>query len=124
MFGNDNQGITFIDADQGEYNKSKLSAGAYISEPIFNEEMKIIGRNRMIYVGELSKWDSLREIYDSDINLSHLIHELGYAWAAEKDEYLQKEDGYFSKATDLKREAKNVVKTETKTNCAIEELKT
>lgn len=95
IFGNDNDGVTFIDADQGEYGKLELSGGAYISEPVFDEDMNIIRRNRMLFVKELAKGDSLREMYGSNINLSHLIHELGHAWAAEKDEYIQNEDGSF-----------------------------
>jgi len=96
IFGSDNRDITFLDADQGEYGKTEVADGAYISEPIFDDEMNIVGRNRMIFVKELSSWDSLRETYNSDINLSHLIHEIGHAWAAEQDEYIQNEDGTFT----------------------------
>ena len=96
VFGKDNKGITFIDADNGEYGKRELADGSYISEPIFDDDMNIVGRNRMLFVKELAKWDALREVYGTDINLSHLIHELGHAWVAEKDEYLQNEDGSFT----------------------------
>jgi len=95
VFGKDNVGITFEETDMGEYSKHELPAGAYVSEPVFDDEMNIIGRNRMLYVQELSRYSGLNQVYGSNINLSHLIHELGHAWAAETDEYIQNPDGSF-----------------------------
>jgi len=37
----------------------------------------------------------MAEIYGTDINLSHLIHELGHAWASEKEEFVKTEDGNY-----------------------------
>lgn len=95
VFGNSNNGVTFVDGDQGEYSKSELPAGSYISEPVFDDNMNIVGRNRMLFVKELYDWDPLNEVYKSNINLSHLIHEMGHAWVAEKNEYAQNEDKSF-----------------------------
>ena len=88
------QDVTFIEQDRGEYGKS-LAAGAYVNEPIFDENMNIVDRQSFIYVTKLHKYDSLSKIYETDINLSHLIHELGHAWAAEKDEFVQDENGNY-----------------------------
>jgi len=95
VFGQDNNGVEFVEADMGEYSQNDFPAGAYISEPVFDEEMNIVGRNRMLYVQELSKYSALNQVYGSNINLSHLIHELGHAWAAQTDEYIQNPDGSF-----------------------------
>lgn len=95
IFGSDNKGIKFIAADQGEYGKEYLTDGAYISEPVFDSDMNIIGRNRMIFIKELGTYNKLRDVYGSGINLSHLIHELGHAWVAQKDEFVQNEQGGF-----------------------------
>lgn len=49
---------------------------------------------KILYVYHVCKKNSqLREIYGTDINLSYLIHELGHAIAARKDEFVQNEDG-------------------------------
>lgn len=95
VFDGDNQGVTFEEADMGEYSKKDFPAGAYVSEPVFDDDMNIIGRNRMLYVKELSKYSSLQQVYGSNINLSHLIHELGHAWAAQTNEYIENENGTF-----------------------------
>lgn len=95
VFGKDNHGVTFEEMDMGEYSKNDFPAGAYVSEPVFDDDMNIVGRNRMLYVKELSKYSSLQQVYGSNINLSHLIHELGHAWAAQTDEYIQNADGTF-----------------------------
>ena len=113
VFGKDNDGVTFTQAEQGEYSKVEFAPGAYITEPIFDEQMNIVGRNRMLYVKELSRWDNMKEAYHSNINLSHLIHELGHAWAAEKDEYIQNENGTFMQRI-VTCTITNVVNRETK----------
>lgn len=93
IFGD--QGITFKDAEQSEYNNVELAAGAYISEPVFDENMNITGRNRMLYVKELYKNSKLREVYGTSIDLDHLVHELDHMAVAQKDEYVQNPDGSF-----------------------------
>lgn len=93
IFGKDNKDVTFKETDMGEYSKDSLPDGAYVSEPVFDDNMNIVGRNRMLYVKELSKYSALNQVYGSNINLSHLIHELGHAWAAQTDEYVQNADG-------------------------------
>ena len=79
--------------DTGEYGKG-VSAGAYISEPVFDENMNIVDRIGFIYVTNLDRTSETLKFYGTKINLSHLIHELGHAWAAQKDEYIQDDEGY------------------------------
>ena len=93
IFGD--QGVTFKVAEETEYNKVELAAGAYISEPVFDENMNITGRKRMLYVKELYKNSKLREVYGTSIDLDHLLHELDHMAAAEKYEYVQNFDGSF-----------------------------
>lgn len=88
------QKVNFLEQDRGEYGK-RLAAGAYVNEPVFDEDMNIVDRQSFIYVTRLSKYDSLCKVYDTDINLSHLIHELGHAWASEKEEFVQDENGNY-----------------------------
>lgn len=89
------QGITFKEAKESEYNNVELAAGAYISEPVFDENMNITGRNRMLYIKELYKTSRLREVYGTGIDLDHLVHELDHMAVAQKDEYIQNSDGSF-----------------------------
>ena len=87
-----NDHVTFIDKDRGEYNKS-VSSSAYMNNPILDEDMNVVDRVWVIYTTKLKEYDKCHEAYGSMINLSHLIHEIGHAWAAQKDEFIQKEDG-------------------------------
>ncbi len=86
------QNVTFVEPDRGEYDNGDAKGG-YVDEAIFDENMNIVGRQSYIAITKLSKYSDIAKIYDTDINLSHLIHELGHAWAAEKDEFVQKENG-------------------------------
>lgn len=88
------QEVSFVQADTGEYGKTQAAA-AYINEPIFDKDMNIVDRQSFLYVTKLSKYDSLCKVYDTEIDLSHLIHELGHAWASEKDEFVQDEQGNY-----------------------------
>ena len=93
-FEGKNNGVEFIEQDRGEYGK-KLAAGAYVNEPVFDDNMNIVDRQSFLYVTRLSKYDSLCKVYGTDINLSHLIHELGHAWASEKEEFIQDDNGNY-----------------------------
>lgn len=80
--------------DKGEYGKGD-AAGAYVNDPVFDDNMNIIDRVGFIYLTNLDSDSSTAEFYGTEINLSHLIHELGHAWVAQKDEFLQEENGDF-----------------------------
>lgn len=88
--GNVNPHIIEEDADLGEYGKS-IAAGAYTSKAIISEDMQLIGKKSFIYVQKV--YGKGKEFFGTDINVSHLIHELGHAWHAQKDEYTMLDDG-------------------------------
>lgn len=94
VFGDTNQDIKFEEETGSEYGKN-VAAGAYVNEPVFDDNMNIVGKQSFLYVTKLSKYDKLKEIYGTDINISHLIHELGHAWASEKEEFVQDEKGNY-----------------------------
>lgn len=94
VFMNNNQDITFDEETGSEYGKG-IAAGAYVNEPVFDDDMNITDKQSFLYVTRLSKYDKLTEVYGTDINLSHLVHELGHAWASEKEEFVQQEDGTY-----------------------------
>lgn len=94
IYGDINKGIEFVSENRGEYGKG-MAPGAYNTEPVFDENMNIIDRKSFLYVTELSNNSKLCKEYDTNINLSHLIHELGHAWASEKQEYIQDENGNY-----------------------------
>lgn len=85
-----NQHIIEESADFGEYGK-KVSPGAYVSEAILDENMNLQGKKSFIYISRVS--GKAKEFYGTDINVSHLIHELGHAWNAEKEQFSMQEDG-------------------------------
>lgn len=90
-----NNHVKEIACDKGEYGK-KVSPGAYVSEPIFDDNMNIIDRVGFIYVTNLYRSSETSKFYGTKINLSHLIHELGHAWGAQKGEFQQEENGDYT----------------------------
>lgn len=89
--GNDiNRHIIKEDVDLGEYGKD-LGAGAYVSEPILDENMTLKGKKSFIYIQRVS--GEQKDFFGTDINVSHLIHELGHAWHAEKEQFTMQDDG-------------------------------
>ena len=90
-----NEHVKFITKSKGEYGKN-IAPGGYQSIAIFNENMDIVDRVGYIYITRLSEYSQEVKAYQTTINLSHLIHELGHAWGAQKDEYVQKENGDFT----------------------------
>ena len=76
------------DLDLGEYGKN-VGAGAYVSDPIMDENMQVKGKKSFIYIQRVS--GRQKEFFGTDINVSHLEHELGHAWHAEKDQYVMKD---------------------------------
>ena len=87
-----NDHVKFISCDKGEYEKAD-APGAYMGEPVFDENMNIVDRVGVIYLTNLYSNSETAKFYGTKINLSHLIHELGHAWAAQKDEFIQEENG-------------------------------
>lgn len=89
-----NNHVTENGLDLGEYGKS-VGAGAYHSFPIFDEKMNIVDRVGFIHLTNLSENSDTAKFQGSLINYSHLIHELGHAVAAQKDEFVQSENGNY-----------------------------
>ena len=82
--GNINPHILDQNINLGEYSKS-VGAGAYVSEPILDENLRLKGKKSFLYIQRVG--EKMQQFFGTDINVSHLIHELGHAWHAEKDEY-------------------------------------
>lgn len=82
--GNVNPHILKSKTSIGEYGKT-IGKGAYVSEPILDENLNLQGKKSFIYVQKVN--ERAKEFLGTDINVAHLIHELGHAWHAEKDEY-------------------------------------
>ncbi len=82
--------------DSGEYGKG-IGAGAYVSEPILDENMTLKGKKSFIYIQKVS--GNQKDFFGTDINVSHLIHELGHAWSAEKEQFTMQEDGTLKSRT-------------------------
>lgn len=78
------------DTDRGEYNTGSIAPGAYEYDVILNEQGKPKGMQGFVYASRLcDSQKELEEIYGTNINLSHLIHEIGHAWAATKNNFTQ-----------------------------------
>lgn len=84
FIGNVNPHIVEEKSDLGEYGK-KVGAGAYVSEPILDEHLQVQGKKSFIYIQKVE--ESEQQFFGTDINVSHLIHELGHAWHSERDQY-------------------------------------
>lgn len=85
-----NQNIIEENIDLGEYGKD-LGAGAYVSEPILDETMNLQGKKSFIYTQRVT--GKAKEFLGTDINVPHLIHELGHAWHAEEEQFIMQQDG-------------------------------
>ena len=82
--GNVNPHIVEEKSNVGEYGKN-VGAGAYVSEPILDENLQLNGKKSFLYIQKVNNRE--QQFFGTDINVSHLIHELGHAWHAEKDQY-------------------------------------
>lgn len=85
-----NQHVIEENADLGEYGKN-LGVGAYVSEPILDENMNLQGKKSFVYIQRVT--GKAKEFFGTDINVAHLIHELGHAWHAENEQFVMQEDG-------------------------------
>lgn len=91
--GNINPQIQIEDVDIGEYGRVNPS-GAFVSEPILDENLRLNGVKKFIYVGafDITKLNTpMRqkhyELFSTSINIKDLIHELGHAFVSEKEPY-------------------------------------
>lgn len=83
------------DFDQGEYgNRSISGGGAFVSTPIFDKDLNIIGEKKYIYVDGFDTSKPISdenkkyfEMFQTGINVPHLIHELGHAYASAESSY-------------------------------------
>lgn len=82
--GNVNPHIVEEKSNVGEYGKN-VGAGAYVSEPILDENLQLKGKKSFLYIQKVNNRE--QQFFGTDINVSHLIHELGHAWHAEKGQY-------------------------------------
>lgn len=82
--------IVVEEKDLGEYSK-KLGAGAFVSRPIIDKDMKLQGKKSFVYIQKVT--GKAKDFFGTDINVSHLIHELGHAWHAEKEQFVMQDDG-------------------------------
>lgn len=87
--GDINPHITKEDEDIGEYGKD-VAPSAYFSEPVLDENLQLKGKKSFVYVQKVS--EEKKDFFGTDINVAHLIHELGHAWNAEKDEYIMQDN--------------------------------
>ena len=55
--------------------------------------MKPIDHIEYIYITRLSEYSRLSKTYNTTINLGHLIHELGHAWASQNQHFVELENG-------------------------------
>lgn len=76
----------------GEYGKG-VAPAAYISSPILNEDMQLMGKKSFLYLQRLPRFSKEFTFLGTDINVPYLIHELGHAFHAEKNAYKMLEDG-------------------------------
>lgn len=93
MMGNVNPHIKEKEKEKGEYDKQK-AAGAFVSSPVIDENLNLIGVKKFLYVTEMDMSSEGSEykqkymnLFHTGINVPHLIHELGHAWASEINSY-------------------------------------
>ena len=91
--GNLNPHIQEENVDIGEYGKQE-AAGAFVSEPILDENLNLNGVKQVVYVTATDINNPLYgatkkrcELFKTGINVPHLLHELGHAWGAEENQY-------------------------------------
>ena len=87
---NINSNIIREDADLEEYGRG-IGEGAYVSEPILDDNMNLQGKKSFVYIQRVS--GKQKDFFGTDINVAHLIHELGHAWHAEKEQFTMQDDG-------------------------------
>lgn len=96
--GNVNPHIETEEVDIGEYGKT-APAGAFVSEPIIDENLKLEGVKQFLYVGafdttklNMPSRQKHYELFGTGIHVNHLVHELGHAFVSEKEPYSIEDD--------------------------------
>lgn len=88
--GNVNPHIQDEKVDIGAYGES-VPAGAFVSEAILDENLNITGTKQFLFVKRVANFTErgkkVCEMFGTDINIQHLIHELGHAENAEINQY-------------------------------------
>lgn len=91
--GNVNPHIIEEKVDEGEYGRL-APAGAFVTEAVLDENLNLVGRKQFLFVKVVDTTkimspqnENMVNIFGTGINVPHLIHELGHAWAAEKEAY-------------------------------------
>ncbi|MGE5328510.1 MAG: hypothetical protein ACM3KR_03255 [Deltaproteobacteria bacterium] len=106
-----------IDKDsdaRGAYGKNTNGTPiAYYSKPIFDSNGMVVDKTSFIVIDTINTDYNKKyeEIFNTDINIPHLFHELGHAYAATKEEYLQKGNQYLHRVG-LAREAYEILPIE------------
>lgn len=86
-FGRINPHIIEKKVDIGEYGKAP-SDGALVSDVALKDDLEIDEIKQFIFIKELNPLDKKKqEFLGTSINVPHLIHELGHAWASEKNHF-------------------------------------
>ena len=108
--GNPNPNVINVEGSVlGEYGK-QLGKGAYVSEPIIDNDLNVVGKKSFIYVPKAQ--GKTKKIYSSDINVAYLIHELGHAWHSEKDQFTITENGMLQERIGTARIIYSLTKTD------------
>jgi hypothetical protein len=86
---------------------------AYYSTPVFDSNGKIVDKTSFMVIDTINtEYDKrYEEIFHTNINIPHLFHEMGHAYAATKEEFLQKGNQYFHRVG-LARELYEISPTE------------
>lgn len=91
--GNVNPHIIEEKTDEGEYTRVPPE-GAFMVEPVIDENLNLIGRKQCLFVKAVDTTNKIPsnlkervERFGTGINVPHLIHELGHAWAGEIQTY-------------------------------------
>ena len=88
--GNVNPHIQEEKVDIGAYGET-VPAGAFISEVILDENLNVTGTKQFLFVKRVANFTErgkkVCEMFGTDINIQHLIHELGHAENAEINQY-------------------------------------
>lgn len=94
--GNVNPHIEEKDVNLGSYGAVEPS-GAFCTEAILDENLKLIGEKQFIYIRRQNN-NKFQELFDTDINIPHLIHELGHAVNSEINEYSMEDNVLIQRA--------------------------
>lgn len=94
---NYNQHIRF-DESKGE--KSNFHGGAYSFDPIYDDNMHVVGESRFIIVEDMretDKEDGYRRLFGTSINIPNFIHEANHAYAMMEPYYSYEDNKVVSK---------------------------